>query len=82
MIPKQINKFLAEWCHNVICHPGKTRFKLTIGQHVYWKGLQKSVHNICAKYHTCQFLKCGKIHYGNPPAKQADTNHRIRYVLT
>ena len=47
----------VSWCHNIICHPGKTRTKLTIGQHFYWNGLQKSVHDICSKCHTYQFLK-------------------------
>ena len=60
VIPKQILKSLLEWYHNVLCHPGKTRTELTIGQHFYWKGLQKSVDNICSKYHMYQFLKQDK----------------------
>ena len=38
MIPKQIQNTLVEWYHNVLCHPGETRTKLTIGQHFHWKG--------------------------------------------
>ena len=38
----------------------------------YWKGLQKSVHNICSKCHKYQFLKCNKRNYGKLPAKQTE----------
>ena len=60
VIPKSIQNTLVEWYHNILCHPGETRTKLTIGQHFYWKGLQKTVHDICSKCHTCQFLKRNK----------------------
>ena len=73
VIPKSIQKTLVEWYHNVLCHPGETRTELTIGQHFYWKGLRKSVHDICSKCHTCQFLKRNKRNYGKLPAKQAET---------
>ena len=39
MIPKQIQKTLVECYHNVLCHTGETRHKLTIGQHFHWKGI-------------------------------------------
>ena len=32
LIRKQIQKTLVEWYHNVLCHPGETRTKLTIGR--------------------------------------------------
>ena len=51
MIPKQIQKTLVEWYHNVPCHPSETRTKITIGQHFNWKGLGNTVHDICSKYH-------------------------------
>ena len=73
VVPKQMQKTLIEWYHNALCHPGETRTELTIGQHFYWKGLQKSVHDICSKCHTCQFLKRNKKNYGKLPAKQAET---------
>ena len=53
VIPKQLQKTLVEWYHSVLSHPGETRTELTIGQHFYWKGLRKSVHDICSKCHTC-----------------------------
>ena len=73
VIPKQIQKTLVEWHHNVLYHPGETRTKLSIGQNFYWKGLQKSVHDICSKCHKFQFLKRGKRNYSKLPPKQAET---------
>ena len=84
VIPKRIQKFLVELYHNALYHPGETnhnalyhpgetRTELTIGQHSYSKGLQKSIHNICSQYHSCQFLKHGKRHYSKLPLKQAET---------
>ena len=73
MIPKQIQKTLVEWYHNVLCHRGETRTKSTIGQHFHGKGLQKSIHNICSKCHTFHFLKHNKRNYSKLPAKQAET---------
>ena len=57
VIQNKYKKTVTEWYHNVICHPGETRTELTIGQHFFWKGLQKSVHDICSKRHRSQFLK-------------------------
>ena len=73
MIPKQIQKTLAEWYDIILCHPGETRTLLSIGQHFHWKGLQKSVHDIWAKCHMCQFLKCNKRNYNKLPAKRVET---------
>ena len=46
-----VSKQIVEWYNNVLCHPGETRTKLTIGQHFYWKSLQKSAHDIYFKCH-------------------------------
>ena len=73
MIPKQIQKTLVKWYHNVQYHLDETRIKFTIGQHFPWKGLQNSVYNICSKCHTCQFLKHNNRNYSKLPDKQAET---------
>ena len=70
---KQIQKYIVEWNHNVLCHLGETRNKFTIAQHFYWEGLIKSVRDICSKCHMCQFLKRGKRNYNRIPHKQAET---------
>ena len=41
------------------------------GPNQVWKGTRESVHNICSKCHTHQFLKLNKRNYGILPAKQA-----------
>ena len=46
--------------------------ELSITQHFYWKNLRKTVHEVCSKCHTCQFLKRGKRNYGKLPPKQAE----------
>ena len=73
MIPKQIQQTLVEWYHIILCQPGETRIKLSIGQLFHWKGLQKSIHDIYSKCHTCQLLKRNKRNYDKLPAKQAET---------
>ena len=52
VVPKQIQNSLVGWYHKTLCHFDKTKIKLTIGQHFYWKGLQKSIHNVCSKWQT------------------------------
>ena len=73
VIPKQLQKSFVEWYCSVLCHLGKTRTELAIGQHFYWKGLQKSIHDICSKCHMYQFVKRGKRNYFKLPPKQAKT---------
>ena len=45
VILKQIEKSLVEWYHDLLCHPGETRTKLSIGQYFYWKGAHYAIHN-------------------------------------
>ena len=73
VIPKQLEKLVVEWYHNALCHPGETRTELSISQHFYWKNLRKTVHEICTKCKTCQFLKRNKKQYGKLPPKEAET---------
>ena len=70
VIPKQLQKQVVEWYHNALCHPGETRTELSISQHVYWKKLRKTVHEICTKCKTCQILKRNKKQYRNLPPKK------------
>ena len=73
MIPKQLQKSLVEWYHNILCHPGETRMELTIGQYFHLKGIWNFVDDICSECHTSQFLKHCKRNYGKLPTKQAET---------
>ena len=53
VILKSIQKALVQWYLNILCYPyiGKTRTKLSIGQHFYWKSLQKYVEKVRFKCH-------------------------------
>ena len=44
--------------------------ELTKAQLFYWKNLRKTVHELCSKCHTCQFLKGGNQNYGNLSVKK------------
>ena len=71
--PKTNTKALTEWYHILLFHPGETSIDLTIGQHFNWKEQRKSVHNICSKCQTCQFLKSNKRNCSKLRTKQATT---------
>jgi len=74
VIPKQLEKRVVEWYHHTLCHPGETRTELTIAQHFYWTNLRKTVHEVCSKCESCQFLKRNKKQYGKLPPKKAETD--------
>ena len=74
VIPKQLEKRVGEWYHHTLCHLGETSTELTIAQHFYWKNLRKTVHEVCSKCDSCQFLKRNKKQYGKLPPKKAETN--------
>jgi hypothetical protein len=73
-IPKPLQRKIVDWYHEMLCHPGETRTEQTIRQHFDWKGLRKTVHDICSKCPTCQKAKVTNQKYGKLPAKQAKEN--------
>ena len=72
VIPKAIQKQVAQWYHVQLCHPGETRTEQTIRANFTWKGLRETVHGICAKCHTCQLTKKSSKKYGHLPEKEAE----------
>jgi Integrase zinc binding domain len=42
-------------------------------QHLTWRGLHKTVHDVCTKCDTCQRTKRTKNKYGKLPPKEAET---------
>ena len=58
----------------MLCHPGETRTEHTLRQHFDWKGVCKTVHDVCKKCPTCQRVKTTNQKYGKLPHKQAETN--------
>ena len=58
----------------MLCHPVETRKEHSPRQHLDWKVLLTSVHNVCKKCGTCQRDKTTNQKYGKLPSKQAETN--------
>jgi len=73
IVPTSLQKPIVEWYHTLLCHPGETRMENTVSQHLTWKGLRKTVHDVCTKCHTCQLTKRTKKKYGHLPTKEAET---------
>ncbi|MFM7543288.1 MAG: RNase H-like domain-containing protein [Ignavibacteria bacterium] len=72
IVPTSLQKPIVEWYHNLLCHPGETRMENTVSQHLTWKGLRKTVHEVCTKCDVCQRTKRTKKKYGHLPAKEAE----------
>ena len=58
----------------MLCYLGNNHKENTVRQHFDWKGLRKTVHNVCKKCPTCQKDKTTNHKYGMLPPKQAKTN--------
>jgi hypothetical protein len=73
-VPQTLQRRLVHWYHKMLCHPGETRTELTIRQHFDWKGLRKTVHDICHKCESCQKRKVSNQKYGKLPPKETEVN--------
>ena len=74
-LPAALQKKTVNLYHEMICHPGETRTEHTLHQHIYWKGLRTTVHDVCKKCPTCQRSKKTNQKYGKLSPKKAETNH-------
>jgi hypothetical protein len=72
LVPRSLQKRVVEWYHEILCHPGATRTELTIGQHLTWTGMRKTVEEICSRCPTCQLTKTAKLKYGKLPPKEPE----------
>ena len=73
-LPTALQKKTVEWYHEMLCHPGETRTEHTLRQHLDYRGLCTTVHDVCKKCPTCQRAKTTNQKYGKLPPKQAETN--------
>lgn len=71
-VPKALRKDILEWYHTYLVHPGITRTKETIRQHMTWPGLSNDVEKYVKTCSICQKNKRQKKKYGKLPAKQAE----------
>lgn len=56
----------------ILVKPGETRTEQTIQQHLAWKGLRNTVHNVCNKCDICQRTKMSTKKYGKLPPKETE----------
>ena len=60
MVTKLLEKQLPEFYHGALCHPRETHKELSTAQHLYWKNLSKTLHELYSKYEVYQFLQRNK----------------------
>jgi hypothetical protein len=69
-----MQKELAIWYHEQLCHPGETRTEQTIRQHFWFPKLRELVHSICSKCIICKKNKLSYKKYGHLPLKAAEAD--------
>jgi transposase InsO family protein len=74
IVPKPLQKYLIEWYHQYLLHPGMNRTEETIKQHFWWNSMQKDIIDYVSRCSTCQRSKKQRKKYGHLPIKVAETN--------
>ena len=72
VVPKILQKYVVQWYHNYLLHPGAVRTEETIRQHLYWPDLRVDVRQYIKTCDTCQRFKKQQKKYGHLPAKDAE----------
>ena len=72
VVPKVLQKRIVEWYHTALMHPGESRTELTLGQHYTWKGMRKTVQDVCRRCASCQLNKTSHQKMGLLPEKTAE----------
>ena len=72
VIPCALQKYILNWYHTYLLHPGMTRTEETIRQHFYWKNLRADVRKYVGTCAACQKCKKQRIKYGWLPEKEAE----------
>jgi RNase H-like domain found in reverse transcriptase/Integrase zinc binding domain len=57
IVPKSLQKYLMEWYHQYLLHPGMNRTNETIKQHFWWNSMQKDIIDYVSRCSTCQRSK-------------------------
>ena len=66
-IPKQLRKWIMEWYHELLCHPGMEQTEQSIHQYLVWPGLTKVVEQFDQSCHDCQVSKSNQKKYAHIP---------------
>jgi hypothetical protein len=72
VLPKALQTEAVKWYHGALMHPGETRTELTMGQHFTWKGMRKTVQDVCKKCGSCQLSKPKLQKLGHLPEKEPE----------
>ena len=71
--PTILWKYVINWYHTHLLHPGTERTYDTISQHCYWPHLRENIPNHIKICKNCQKNKKQNRKYGKLPAKEAET---------
>ena len=72
VVPNKLQKYVIDWYHTVLCHPGINRTEETISQHLYWPKMRDQITNYVSACPTCQKSKRRVKKYGHLPPKEAE----------
>ena len=72
VVPRVLQKKGVEFYHRLLMHPGETRTELTMAQHFTWKGMRKTVEQVCKNCTSCQLTKPRLRKLGHLPPKEAE----------
>ena len=72
VIPDALQKYVLNWYHTYLLHPGSDHTERTIAQHFFWPTLRSDVRAHVKKCGTCQRCKKSKLKYGHLPVKEAE----------
>ena len=72
VVPKQLQKYVLEWYHTYLLHPGRDRTEETIKQHLYWPNMHVDICAHVSTCDTCQKTKKYNKKYGHLPEKAAE----------
>jgi len=72
VVPKTLQRRIAQWYHVNPIHPGKVRTTLSIKQHFYWKNMKDDIERLCKTCPTCQRNKRTTQKWGHVPPKKAE----------
>ena len=72
-MPTVLRKYVVNWYHTYLLHPGHNRTEATISWHYYWPQLSDNIRTHIKVCKTCHKNKKQNFKYGKLPAKEADT---------
>ena len=72
VIPEGLHKYVMDWYHTYLLHPGRDCTLAAIGKHLYWWGYQEDIRKYIEKCDTCQRCKKRKLKYRELPPKEAE----------